>query len=305
VAIAVRSDETPPQVAKRLRVSLFWLGREPFVLHKTYLLKLGTARTRFQIEQILRVMNTSSLANTAGQEQVGLHEVAECLLSLEHAIACDRAGELPETGRFVVVDGYEIRGGGIVLEALPDTQSDLRETVFQRNIHWILSDVTEEERTERYKQRASLVIITGRQGTGRKRLARALESHLFHAGGTVYFLGMGSVIHGVDADIPGHTDNQDRREHIRRVAEIAHIFLDAGIILIVTAVELTQADLELFQTIVDPTRMVTIWMGEQVSTDIQVQLKLEQNQPTDQSITRILGLLNENGSLGDFFHPAN
>jgi len=299
--IAVRFAETPPHVAKRLRVSLFWLGKEPFTLHKTYTIKLGTARTRFQIEEILRVVNTSSLENAAGRGQVGQNEVAECVLSLERAIAFDYADELPETGRFVIVDGYEIRGGGIVLEGLPDAESGVREGVFQRNIHWILSDVTEEDRSERYKQRACLVIITGRQGIGRKTLARALESHLFHSGSTVYFLGMGSVIHGLDADIRGHSESQDRHEHIRRIAEIANIFLDAGIILIVTAVELTQVDLELFQAIVDPTKIATIWVGDPVSTDIQHQLKLEENQPPDQSLLRILEMLRENGFIGGFF----
>jgi len=299
--IAVRTSEKPPHVAKRLRASIFWLGKEPFTPHKTYVLKLGTTRTRFQIEQILRVVNTSSLENTAGKEQVGQHEVAECILSLERAIAFDYAVELPETGRFVIVDGYEIRGGGIVLEGLPDTEAGVRETVFQRNLHWVLSDVTEEERSERYNQRACLVIITGRQGIGRKRLARALESHLFHAGRTVYYLGMGSVVYGVDADIHGHSDSHDRHEHVRRIAEIANILLDAGMILIVTAVELTQADQELFQTVVDPTKLVTIWVGDPVSTDIQHQLKLAENQPSDQSLLQILEMLKENGFIGGFF----
>jgi bifunctional enzyme CysN/CysC len=230
--------------------------------------------------------------------------VSECILSLEHSIAFDYAEELAETGRFVIVDGYEIRGGGIVLEGLADAESGVRETVFQRNIHWILSDVNEEERSERYKQRACLAIITGQQGIGRKRLARALESHLFHAGSTVYYLGMGSVVYGVDADIRGHSNVQNRHEHVRRIAEIANIFLDAGMILIVTAVELTQADLELFQTIVDPTKIVTILIGNSVTTDIQHQLKLKANQPPEESLPRILELLKEKGFIGGFYDSA-
>jgi bifunctional enzyme CysN/CysC len=299
--IAVRFNDNPPRVAKRLRVSLFWLGREAFVPQKTYVLKLGTARSRFQIEAILRVVNTSSLENNALQEQVGQNEVAECILSLEHAMAFDYAEELPETGRFVIVDGYEIRGGGIVLEGLPDSESGVRETVFQRNLHWVLSDVNEEERSERYKQRACLAIITGHQGIGRKRLARALESHLFHSGSTAYFLGMGSVVYGVDADIRGHAELQGRHEHVRRIAEIANLFLDAGLILIVTAVDLTQADLELFQTIVDPTRIVTILIGDPVTSDIQHQLELKANQPPEESLPRILEILKENGFIGGFY----
>jgi bifunctional enzyme CysN/CysC len=302
--IAVRFNQRPPHVAKRLRISMFWLGRDAFVLRKNYVFKLGTSRTRFQVEEILRVVDSSSLENASGREAVNQHEVAECVLSLERPIAFDLADELPETGRFVIVDGYEIRGGGIILEGLPDAELDMRETVFQRNLHWIQSDVTEDERSERYKQRACLVIITGRQGIGRKRLARALESHLFRLGNTVYFLGMGSVIHGLDADISGHSNSKDRHEHVRRVAEIANIFLEAGIILIVTAIELTQTDLELFQTIVDPTKIVTIWVGESVSTDIQHQIRLKEDQPPAQALPSVLELLQEKGFIGGIFESA-
>ncbi len=299
--IATRLDEKPPHVARRLRVSFFWLGREPFLPSKTYVLKLGTARVRFQVEKVVRVMNTSTLEDNRALTGVAQHEVAECIFTLERAIAFDYAEQLPETGRFVIVDGYEIRGGGIVLEALPDAAAGVRESVLQRNIHWVLSDVTEDERSQRYKQRACLVVITGRQGIGRKRLARALESHLFHAGNAVYYLGMGSVIYGVDADIHGHSDSRDRREHVRRVAEVANILLDAGMILIVTAIELAQTDLDLFETIIDPARIVTVWVGDPVSTDIRHQLKLADNQPPAESLPQILALLNENGFLGGLF----
>jgi bifunctional enzyme CysN/CysC len=302
--IAVRTGETPTRVARRLRSSVFWLGKEPFIPGRQYYIKLGTARTRFQLERVLRVVNSSSLADLQGQKQVAQHEVAECILSLEHPIAFDPAEELPETGRFVIVDGYEIRGGGIVLEGLPDEQSEIRESVIQRNIHWILSDVTEEERAQRYQQHACLVIITGKQGTGRKRLARSIESYLLRDGKTVYYLGIGSVIHGVDADIPGHIASRDRHEHIRRVAEIANIFLDAGMILVITAVELIQADLELFQTIVDPTRIVTIWMGGNMSTDIEAQLKLDDTNSPGASLDEVIRLLTEKGTIGGFLESS-
>lgn len=301
--IAVRAGDPPPRVAKRLRVSLFWLGKTPFATGKSYLLKLGTTRVRFKIDEILRVMNTSSLEDTALKKQVHQHEVAECILSLERPIAFDRADALPDTSRFVVVDDYEIRGGGIVLEDLSDAVTSVRESVLQRNIHWILSDVTGEERIRRYKQRSCLIIITGKRKSGRKQLARALESHLFHQGLFVYYLGMGSVVYGVDADIQSRTNGQGQREHIRRIAEISNLFLDAGLILIITAVEVNMGDLEIFQASVDPTRIATVWMGDEVTTDIPFQVKLADSQPVEQSISQILDLLQKNNLAGSFFAP--
>jgi len=294
--IAVQAAEIPPQVAKRLRVSLFWLGRSPLRIGKSYIIKLGTARTGFQVERVVRVMDASSLEN-ASKTEVGRYEMAECLLTLDHPLAVDLASVLPETGRFVVVDGYEIRGGGIVLVTLPDPESGLREGVRRRDAHWIPSDLTVEDRAERYSQRPCLVIVTGQQGVGRKRLARALESRLFQDGKFVYYLGMGSVVYGVSSDIRNHQDIENRREHVRRLAEIANIFLDAGLILVITAVELTQADLRLFETVVDPSRIQTIWVGETLSTDIRPDLRLEEQEADGEAAILVKRMLQDHGFL--------
>lgn len=295
--IAVRADEIPPRVTRRLRVSLFWLGKDPLVMKKPYVIKLDTARTRFQVERVLRVMDASTLRNESGKHQVGRYEMAECLLTLDHPLACDRAEVLADTGRFVVVDGYGICGGGIVLEDLPDGESGLRESVWERDAHWIPSDVTQEERAGRYSQQPCLVIISGQKGVGRKRLARALESHLFHNGNFVYYLGMGSVVYGVDADIRGRSGSKFRREHIRRMAEIANIFMNAGVILIITAVEITAADLKLFQTILDPTRIVTVWVGTNTSEDLSYEINLVESASTEESVSPIVQKLQHSGFI--------
>jgi bifunctional enzyme CysN/CysC len=298
--VAARARETPPQTARRLRVSLFWLGKDPLVMKKPYVIKLGTARTRFQVEKIVRVVNASSLDSEADKTQVGRFEMAECILSLDHALAFDPADVLLDTSRFVVVDGYEIRGGGIVLEGLPDAETWVRERVLERNARWIPSDVTLEDRSERYNQRASLIVITGQQGVGRKRLARALEASLFRVGKFVYYLGMGSVVYGVDADIRGQSEGENRHEHIRRLAEVANILLDAGMVLIVTAVELTHADLKLLQTVVEAGRIETIWVGENLTTDIPYDLWIEDQTAGEQAVARVKQMLQEHGI---FYRP--
>ena len=295
--IAVRADETRPSVTRRLRVSLFWLGKDPLVTRKSYQIKLGMARTGFQVEKILRVMDSANLEDTHLKEQVSIHGLSECIFLLDRAITFDRAELLLNTGRFVIVDGYEICGGGIVLEDLEDPEAPARRSVLQRNAHWIMGDVTHGDREEHYRQRPCLVIITGKKGTGRKSLARALEARLFQMGNIVYYLGMGSVVYGLDADIHGHSDIKDRHEHVRRLAEIANIFLDAGMILIITAVELTQADLELFRVVVDSTAIVPIWVGNGESSDLAPDMRQVEIDPLEQAITQALAGLQKDGFI--------
>ena len=105
------------------------------------------------------------------------------------------------TSRFVLVDDFEIRGGGIVREALPDRQAAVRDRVLLRNYKWEPSVIQPEQRAEKYNQKAALILVTGEDEAERKGVAKGLEGKLFEDGKVVYFLGIGNVLYGVDADI--------------------------------------------------------------------------------------------------------
>jgi len=271
--MATRSGEPVPEVGRRLRVNLFWLGRNSFVTEKDYLLKLGTAKVRMRLSQVERVIDASTL-KPVKRNEVKRHDVAECVLELERAVAFDPAADIQQTGRFVIVDEYEIRGGGIVLGSLADQTENVREKVFLRNYKWERSRIPRELRSEKLNQRPSLILITGEKDSGKKPLAKALEQELFAAGRVVYFLGIGNLLYGVDADLKEQSENF-REEHIRRLAEVAHLMMDAGVILIVTAVEMTRSDLRLMEAVLNTFEIHTIWNGEDVKTDIPVDIHLK------------------------------
>src|SRR5262245_9565523 len=270
--LAALEQEPRPQVTTRLRVSLFWLGKDPMVKRKEYLLKLGSTRVTMRVEEILRVMDASTLGATEQGAAVQRHDVAECVLKLDRAIACDLAEDVAATSRFVIVDDFEIRGGGIVREALSDRQAAVRDRVMLRNYKWEPSIIQAERRAEKYNQKAALILVTGEHEHDRKGVAKALEGRLFDDGKVVYFLGIGNVLYGVDADIERKQEN--RLEHMRRLAEVANLMLDAGIILVVAAAELTQDDLEVIKTAVQPDWIETIWAGDSITTDLSVDLHL-------------------------------
>lgn len=289
--LAALADQPKPKVTSRIKANLFWLGKNALEKKKNYLLKIGTAKVGAKLEKINKVMDAATLG-VAQKDKIDRHEVAECILKLERAVALDLVDEMVETGRFVLVDDYEIAGGGIIQEALADEQSKLREQVILRNYKWEKSIITPEARAEKYNQRATLVLITGRSNAGKKAIAKALEKRLFDDGKLVYFLGIGNVLYGVDADIKGKLPNE-REEHLRRLAEVAHIMLDAGAILVVTAVELSQDDLEIVKTIISPDKIKTIWVGEPVTTDVLFDLHLTSFGSTENAISIIKDLLQE------------
>jgi bifunctional enzyme CysN/CysC len=293
--VAVRSDEPKPKVTSRIRVSLFWLGKEPLGKRNDYVLKLGSARVPVRVEAIQRVMDASTLESIDSPEQVGRNDVAECVLKLGRPLAFDLAADIPETGRFVLVEDYEIRGGGIIREALLDRQSWVRDRVFLRNYKWEPSTITSEQRAERFGQLPRLILITGEQDADRKSLARELEGRLFADGRVVYFLGIGNLLYGIDADI-GRAQ-EDRREHMRRLAEVANLVLDAGAILIVTAAELNSDDLETIKAGVDADHVTTVWMGDALVTELRSDLQVSGRVPLAEAADQIKSLLRDQGVI--------
>jgi bifunctional enzyme CysN/CysC len=293
--IAVRLGEPPPLVSTRLRVNLFWLGRAPLVSRKDYALKLGTARVPARLEAIHRVIDAAELASSEGGDRVERHDVAECTMVLGRPLAFDTAADFERTGRFVIVDDTDISGGGIVREALADNQTQIRDAVLRRNLKWAASGVSEERRAERLSQRPTLLLITGQQDADRKGLARELESRLFDDGRFVYFLAIGNVLYGVDADLDHSAAS--RAEHVRRLGEVANILLDAGLIVIATAVALTTPELELLRTAVGRERVAAVWLGENAANDFAADLVLHQEESADERTARLKALLQQMGAI--------
>ena len=293
--LAVRVGEPQPVVSTKLRVNMFWLGRSPLVLRKEYLMRLGAARVTARVESINRVINAAELTVADVRQRVERHEVAECTIVLNKPLAFDLSSDFATTGRFVFVDNYDISGGGVIREALPDSQRWVREKVLQRNLNWSAGAVSGERRAERFSQRASLLLITGKRETDRKRLGRDLESRLFEEGRLVYFLAIGNVLYGVDADLD-HTDDS-RREHVRRLGEVANIMLDAGLIVIATAVALTQEECDMIATAVGRERMSMVWMGDEVTTDIAADLLLSETAALDDGVNQLKTLLQDTGVI--------
>jgi bifunctional enzyme CysN/CysC len=299
--LAIKVGESRPHVTSRLRSSIFWLGRQPMVPQREYLLKIGTARVPCTIESIRSVQDASTLV-TSESKQLDRYTVADCDLQLDRPMAFDLSEDVLGTGRFAIVDEFEIRGGGIVREALQDKQTWVREKVLLRDYKWERSSISAEERAARYHQKPALIIITGEKDSGKKPLARELEARLVAESHLAYFLGIGNVLYGVDADIKGSANN--RAEHMRRLAEVAHILLQAGYILIVTAIELSIEDLQIILTAVESDQTVTFWLGPEATTGVSVHRFLGSGQKAERAVEEVLDELRKREIIQEADSPG-
>ena len=233
--IVCREDEPAPKVGVRLKVNLFWLGKQRLVQDKTYHLKCGTAKVEMKLAEVQRIVNASDLSYCLRQ-YVDKNEVAECVLQLDRPIAFDLAGECEATSRFVIVDDYEIAGGGIITAALEDKDFD------DRNIRWSGDAVTAAER-RRFARHGGLVVwMTGLSGAGKTTIAQETERRLLEKGYLAYILDGDKLRRGLNSDL-GFSE-ADRSENIRRTAEVANLFRDSGAVTIVTLISPFRASRE-------------------------------------------------------------
>lgn len=264
-----------PFTGSRFKASVFWLGKEPLAPDKNYTIKIGSAQIGCRLDAVVGVLNAATLEGVE-QSFVERHEVAQCIFRLNRPLAFDLAGQFEETVRFVIVDGYEIAGGGIITDLADDT--DLGKNLMRRDIKWLKSSITRGERERYYKQKAQLIVLTGKTQTDKKSIARKLETKLLESGKIAYYLGIGNLLYGVDADIK--TDDslntpEERQEHIRRLGEVANLMLDAGNILIVTASELDSGELDALRQIITTDHILTVWVGPAINRIRDFDLSLD------------------------------
>ena len=170
--------------------------------------------------------------------------------------------QCPTTGRFVIVDNFEISGGGIVREALPDNQAWIRDKVLERNGKWEAAASPQSAASNGTARSRSCWSSPGTRTPIARRWRARSKARLFDEGRHVYFLGIGNVLYGVDADIDRTGGN--RLEHLRRLGEVANILLDAGLIVIATAAALTKEDVDVIRTSGGSDRVLTVWLGRSI-----------------------------------------
>jgi bifunctional enzyme CysN/CysC len=230
--------EHAPVETDVFRARIFWLGHEPLIQGKSFKLKLGTLEAPVTVQSIERIIDTTDLSN-ASANQVERNQVAEVVLRSRRMLALDEFQSFPKTGRFVLVDKYDIAGGGIIsMEGYADQRGLI--TARGTNITRVEHGITSEARAFRNGHKGGVLWFTGLSGAGKSTLAVALEKRLFEKGYSVYVLDGDNVRHGLNANL-GFSP-EDRAENIRRVGEVAALFERAGLIAITSFISPYRSD---------------------------------------------------------------
>ncbi len=255
-------EENPPLVSTSFRANVFWLGQRALEMQRTYMLRLATREVPCEVSTIHRIVNANNLDDRQTSSSVQRNEVADLTIRTKAPLAFDTYTTSEEIGRFVLVDEYDVSGGGIITEMVQDEQEGLRTEARERDSAWVKGEIGPEERAQHFGHRAAVVLFTGPDTTAKAFLARKLESVLVAEGRHAYLLDAENLRRGLDADI-GETN---ANEAVRRSGEVARLLTDTGLIVLSTtnpfslpAGTVAQA----IQTLVNPTPVVTIYMSKE------------------------------------------
>jgi bifunctional enzyme CysN/CysC len=257
--LLVRGDEPEPLMATRIRANIFWMSQAPLVPGRRYVLRMGAARVAAELESVLSVLDEQELESVAGAGQVERHDVAEVILRAVRPVAFDQADALEPTSRFVVVQGYDIAGCGIALEALEDKgRGDVTGRRFRRG------EVTELERATRYGHPGKAIVFVAESGEAAHAVAARFERSVFARGVHSYCLGA--------ADLGDAKDVLDREAHLGRVGEIAWAMTDAGIVLVASLGDVDRFDLDRLRRLTVPHDVYVVGMtaGGDVGADLEL-----------------------------------
>lgn len=231
-------ENQPPVETDVFRAHVFWLGNDALVPGKTYKMKLANAEARVTVQSIDRVIDTGDLSHVQS-DRVERNAVAEITIRSRQMLALDEFRHNQKTGRFVLVDGFDIAGGGIIsMEGYADQRSLI--TVRATNVTKVEAAIGPDERHKRNGHKGGVLWFTGLSGAGKSTIAVATERRLFDKGYQVYVLDGDNVRFGLNADL-GFSP-EDRAENIRRVGEVAALMAKAGFIVVTAFISPYRSD---------------------------------------------------------------
>jgi bifunctional enzyme CysN/CysC len=243
------SEADPPEVADQFEAHIVWMSEHPMLPGRPYLLKIGTRTVGATLAHPKYKVNVNTMEHTAAAT-LDLNDIGVGNINLDRPIAFDPYTENREMGGFILIDRFDNAtvGAGLLHFALRRSA----------NIHWQAVEVHKEARSALKAQRPALIWLTGFSGAGKSTIANIVERKLHRLGRHTYLLDGDNVRHGLNKDL-GFTD-ADRVENIRRIAEVASLMVDAGLIVIASFISPFRAEREFARSCVQPGEFIEVFV---------------------------------------------
>ncbi len=241
--------DNPGDVSDQFGVHLLWMSEDALYPGREYLMQIGTRAATATVSELKHKVNVNTLEHQAAKE-LHLNEIGWCNLSLDQAVPFDPYADNRQTGAFVLVDRLTngTVGAGMIGFALRRGA----------NIAWQELDVDKAAHSRLKSQKPGILWFTGLSGSGKSTIANLVEKRLHTMGRHTYVLDGDNVRHGLNRDL-GFTD-ADRVENIRRVSEVAKLFVDAGVIVLVSFISPFRSERRMARETVDEGEFLEVFV---------------------------------------------
>jgi bifunctional enzyme CysN/CysC len=242
-------SQAPPRVADLLQATIVWMHQEPMLRGRSYLMQIGAKTLTATVAPLKYKLNVDSLEHVAANK-LELNEIGVCDLELSQPVAFDHYEENRDTGSFILIDRItnDTVGAGLIEFALRRSA----------NIRWQRVTVDRDARAEAMRQTPCVLWLTGLSGAGKSTIANRVEAELHARGHHTYLLDGDNVRHGLNRDL-GFTD-ADRVENIRRVAEVARLMVDAGLIVLVSFISPFRSERQMARALFDEGQFIEVFV---------------------------------------------
>ena len=239
----------PPEAADQFEARLLWMAGQPLIPGRPYLMKIHAKEVAVTVSQIKYRVDIESGKHLAAKT-LALNEIGVATLSTSQPVVFEPYAADRTLGGFILIDklSFETVGCGMIEFALRRAS----------NIHWQRVDIDKATRASIKHQQPRCIWFTGLSGAGKSTLANLLERRLHAAGRHTYLLDGDNVRHGLNRDL-GFTE-ADRVENIRRVAEVARLMVDAGLVVLVSFISPYRADRRMARELFAPDEFVEVFV---------------------------------------------
>ncbi len=241
--------EAPSEVTDQFMAHVIWFGERPMLPERAYVLKLGAQAVPSAITELKHKINVDNLDQLAAKT-LERGEIGVCNIAVDQPITCGPYKESRALGGFLLVDrlSEEMLGVGMI-------DFGLRRAT---NLSWQDYDIGKRSRAAQKRQTPCVLWFTGLSGAGKSTIADLVDKKLHAMGQHCYVLDGDNVRHGLNKDL-GFTD-VDRVENIRRVAEVAKLFVDSGLIVLVSFISPFRSERQLAREMVEEGEFVEIFV---------------------------------------------
>ena len=257
--VLVHPDRSP-SVSRIFDAHIIWMSDTPLLPGRQYEFKLSHRYLRGTVESIQHRIDVNDLSEHAAKE-LKLNEVGLCRIVLSEQAAFDTYATCRDTGALIVVDRltHATSGAGMILRsaAPAGSQHDV-------SVYWQPTKIKHEQRANQKAQRPCILWFTGLSGAGKSTIANAVEQSLFLRGHHSYLLDGDNIRHGLNKDLD--FSDAGRVENVRRIGEVAKLFVDAGLIVVTAFISPFRSDRRLVRDLAQPGEFVEVF----VSTPLEV-----------------------------------